>query len=427
MHVVIIGNGVAGVAAARHMRKLERDVRITIVSGESDHHWSRTALMYIYMGHMRYEDTKPYQDHFWAKNRIALVRGWVTGLDVAGKALQLDGARALRYDKLLIATGSKPNRFGWPGQDLDRVGGMYSVQDLAKLEAASAGLRHAALVGGGLIGIELAEMWHSRGIHVSMLVREASYWLNVLPAEESEMVNEVIRAEGIDLKLGTELKEIKGDGDGQACAVITSDDERIDVGFVGLTAGVRPNVDFLTDSGIDIARGVLVDRTLRTNVADIYACGDCAEIKTPEGERNLIQAVWYTGRMMGETVAGNLLGASNDYDPGIWFNSAKFFDLEYQVYGQVPSGGAARRGEGKDSLLWVAQDRRHSVRIVHEDGRVIGFNLMGIRYRHRTCEAWIAEGRSVDYVLANLREAHFDPEFYRRWDKDIVSALGSQR
>jgi len=427
MHVVIIGNGVAGVAAARHLRKLESDVRITIVSSESDHHWSRTALMYIYMGHMRYEDTKPYQDHFWAKNRIALVRGWVTGLDIAGKALQLDGARALRYDKLLIATGSKPNRFGWPGQDLDRVGGMYSVQDLAKLEAASAGLRHAALVGGGLIGIELAEMWHSRGIHVSMLVRESSYWLNVLPAEESEMVNEVIRAEGIDLKLGTELKEIKGDGDGQACAVITSDDERIDVGFVGLTAGVRPNVDFLADSGIEIARGVLVDRTLRTNVADIYACGDCAEIKTPETERNLIQAVWYTGRMMGETVAGNLLGASNDYDPGIWFNSAKFFDLEYQVYGQVPSGGAARRGEDKDSLLWVAQDRRHSVRIVHEDGKVIGFNVMGIRYRHRTCEAWIAEGRSVDYVLANLREAHFDPEFYRRWDKDIVSALGSQR
>jgi 3-phenylpropionate/trans-cinnamate dioxygenase ferredoxin reductase subunit len=427
MHVVIIGNGVAGVAAARHMRKLDSAVRITIVSGESDHHWSRTALMYIYMGHMRYEDTKPYQDHFWAKNRIALVRGWVTGLDVVGKTLQLDGTRALRYDKLLIATGSQPNRFGWPGQDLDRVGGMYSVQDLAKLEAASPGMRHAALVGGGLIGIELAEMWHSRGIHVTMLVREDSYWLNVLPAEESAMVNEVIRAEGVDLKLGTELQEIIDDGAGRACAVITSEGERIDVGFVGLTAGVRPNVEFLKDSGIEIARGVLVDRTLRTNIADIYACGDCAEIKTPEGERNLIQAVWYTGRMMGETVAGNLLGAPRDYDPGIWFNSAKFFDLEYQVYGQVPSGGAARRGEGKDSLLWVAEDRRHSVRIVHEEGKVIGFNLMGIRYRHRTCEAWIAEGRSVDYVLANLRKAHFDPEFYRRWDKDIVSALGSQR
>jgi len=427
MHVVIIGNGVAGVTAARHLRKRDSNIRITIISGESEHHWSRTALMYVYMGHMRFEDTKPYQDHFWTKNRIDLVRGWVSLIETDTKTVRFEGGRTLRYDQLLIATGSKPNRFGWPGQDLERVGGMYSIQDLARIEAASSGLRHAALVGGGLIGIELAEMWHRRGIHVTMLVREESYWLNVLPAEESAMVNEVIRAEGIDLQLGTELKAIIDDGEGRACAVVTSQDERIDVGFVGLTAGVRPNIDFLKDSGIETARGVLVDRSLRTNVADIFACGDCAEVKTPEGEQNLIQAVWYTGRMMGETVASNLLGGHIDYDPGIWFNSAKFFDLEYQVYGQVPSGGAAQRGDGKESILWMAEDRRHSVRIVHEDDKVIGFNLMGIRYRHRTCEAWISEGRSVDYVLANLRKAHFDPELYRRWDKDIVSVLRSQR
>ncbi len=75
MHAVIIGNGITGVTAARHLRKRSPNARITMISGESDHHWSRPALMYIYMGHMRYEDTKPYQDHFWAKNRIELVRG----------------------------------------------------------------------------------------------------------------------------------------------------------------------------------------------------------------------------------------------------------------------------------------------------------------------------------------------------------------
>ena len=249
----------------------------------------------------------------------------------------------------------------------------------------------------------------------------------MLPAEESQMVNEVCLAEGIDLRLETELAEIVGDEQGRACAVVTSDGDRVPVGFVGLTAGVRPNIGFLEGSGIETDRGVLVDRQFRTNVEGVFSVGDCAEIKTPEGEGNLIQAVWYTGRMMGETVAGNLLGGSEDYDPGIWFNSAKFFDLEYQVYGQVPGARTSPEEHKTESLFWMSQNRRHSVRIVHRDGAVVGFNLMGIRYRHEVCEAWIREQRSVEYVFRNLRKAHFDPEFYRRWDRDIISALGRQR
>ena len=91
----------------------------------------------------------------------------------------------MSFDKLVIATGSKPNKFGWPGQDLNRVQGMYSYQDLEGMEAASKDLKQAVIVGGGLIGIEMAEMFHSRHIPVTFLVREKSYWDNVLPAEES--------------------------------------------------------------------------------------------------------------------------------------------------------------------------------------------------------------------------------------------------
>ncbi|MGK0344643.1 MAG: NAD(P)H-nitrite reductase large subunit, partial [Myxococcota bacterium] len=167
MHVAIIGNGIAGVTAARTLRKRDPKARITMISAESEHHWSRPALMYIYMGHMRYQDTKPYQDHFWGKNRIDLVRGWVTQIDAEGKTLTLDGQRTVQWDKLLIATGSKPNMFGWPGQDLNRVSGMYSLQDMDALEGWTRDIKHGVVVGGGLIGIELAEMLHSRGRHVT--------------------------------------------------------------------------------------------------------------------------------------------------------------------------------------------------------------------------------------------------------------------
>jgi len=423
MHVVIIGNGVAGVTAARHLRKRNSHVRISIISGESEHHWARTALMYIYMGHMQFTDTKPYPDPFWKKNRIELVRGWVSLVETEAKTIRFEGGRTLSYDKLLLATGSRPNRFGWPGEELQRVSGMYSVQDLARLEAASPGLRHAAVIGGGLIGIELAEMLHSRGIRASMLVRESSYFSGVLPDEESQMVNEVILEQGIDLQLSTNLTEILDDGQGQACAIINDKGERIEVGFVGLCAGVSPNVAFLEGSGIEVSTGVVVDSQLRTNTVDVFAIGDCAEIREPGATRGKVTAVWYTGRMMGETVAENLLGGARDYNPGIWFNSAKFFDLEYQVYGEVPAATSKGEEESPASLLWMAPGGRQSVRIVHRNGAVIGFNLMGTRYRHRVCESWIQEQRSVEYVLKHLNDAQFDPEFSRRWTREIQQAL----
>jgi 3-phenylpropionate/trans-cinnamate dioxygenase ferredoxin reductase component len=426
MHVAIIGNGITGVTAARHIRKRQPKARITVISGESDHHWSRPALMYVYMGHMRFQDTKPYEDRFWRDNRIDLVRGWVTDIDPEKKRLVLDGARPLEWDKLLIATGSQPNRFGWPGQDLDGVGGMYSLQDLEQIERWSPGLKSAAIVGGGLIGVELAEMLHSRGVYVTFLVRESAYWNNVLPQREAELVSAVIKAEGIDLRLGAELKEIVDDGQGRACAVVDSSGERIDVGFVGLTAGVRPNVACVAGTAIESARGILVDRQLRTSCEDIYAAGDCAEIRTPEGERNLIQAVWYTGRFQGEVAAENLCGGEAEYRPGTWFNSAKFFDLEYMVYGDVPGARAEVANGAPDSLFWEHESGRHSLRIVHRDGVVVGINLLGLRFRHKVCEAWIDESRTVEHVLTHLRDAAFDPEFTRWHGRDIAATMRNQ-
>ena len=209
-HIVIIGNGIAGVTAARHIRKLS-DKKITIVSAESKYFFSRTALMYVYMGHMKFEHTQPYENHFWKKNGIDLVEGFVDKVDTQNKLLKIKGAADLKYDKLIIATGSKPNKFGWPGQDLDGVQGLYSKQDLELLEENAPNnkvCKRAVIVGGGLIGIELAEMLRTRNIPVTFLVRETSFWNGVLPNGESEMINEHIREHHIDLRLGTSLKEI---------------------------------------------------------------------------------------------------------------------------------------------------------------------------------------------------------------------------
>ena len=371
------------------------------------------------MGHMRYEDTKPYEDWFWKKNRIDLVKDHVSLIDFDNKSLKCSSGKSLSYDKLVLALGSKSNKFGWPGQDLKGVGGLYSYQDLEQMEAYSDGLNRAVIVGGGLIGIEMAEMFHSRHIPVTILVREGSYWDNVLPSEESRMINEHIVKNNIDLRLGVNLGEIKDDGTGKAKSVVIKESgEEIPCGYVGLTAGVSPNVGWLKESGLEVGRGIKVNKYLQTNQPDVYAVGDCAEQQDVLPGRRPVEAIWYTGRMMGETAAYNICGKQVAYDPGFWFNSAKFIEIEYQVYGEVPS----KLPEHLKTIFWKHPDNEKSIRINYnkDDYTIRGFNLFGVRYRHEVCEKWVKEKTHVETVLQNLGMANFDPEFYKEYDEEII-------
>ena len=421
-HIVIIGNGISGVTAARHIRKLS-DKEITIVSAETDYFFSRTALMYVYMGHMKFEHTQPYEDWFWKKNRINLKSGFVKTIETKSKTLHFEEGDSLRYDKLIIATGSKSNKFGWPGQDLKGVQGLYHKQDLENLEIYAPNkkvCKQAVIVGGGLIGIELAEMLHSRHIPVTFLVRESSFWDVVLPKGESEMINKEIINNSIDLRLSTNLKEIIADGNGKAKSVIIQETgEEILCDFVGLTAGVSPNIDFIKSSNIETNRGVLVNRYLETNIEDIYAIGDCAEQHEAIGNRRPIEAVWYTGRMMGETVAQTVCGNQLEYKPGHWFNSAKFFDIEYQTYGWV----WAQTKDNEARFYWEHESAKKCIHINYDKNtrEFIGLNTFGIRMRHEFFDRILSEKQSVEYVLEHLADANFDPEFYKLHEKEIVA------
>ncbi|MBL7794771.1 MAG: NAD(P)/FAD-dependent oxidoreductase [Saprospiraceae bacterium] len=423
MKIIILGNGVSGITAARYIRKLS-DHEITVISDEADYFFSRTALMYVFMGHMRRKDVQPYEDWFWDKNRIALLRDRVSHIDFEAKTLQTAHGKSIAYDKLILAVGSQSNKFGWPGQDLDGVHGLYRWQDLEAMERHSRGLNRAVIVGGGLIGIEMAEMFHSRHIPVTFLVRESSFWDIVLPPQESAMINRHINEHGIGLRLQTELKEILPGENGKCRAITTSTGETIPCGFVGLTAGVSPNVGFLKNTALDINRGILVNEYLETNQPDVYAIGDCAEIRQPQPGRRSIEAVWYTGRMMGETVAHTICRQATAYNPGIWFNSAKFFDIEYQVYGDIQP----REPETRASLYWEHAEGKKSIRLAYDrhSGAVTGFNLMGIRYRHEVCEKWLHAGTQIEEVLPNLGLANFDPEFFPQHESELVAEYNRQ-
>ncbi len=433
-HVVIIGNGISGVTCARNIRKKDSQTKITLISGETAHFFSRTALMYIYMGHMKYEHTKPYEDWFWEKNKIELKQAWVERVDFESNTLIFSDKSELTYDDLVLATGSKPNKFGWKGQDLNGVQGLYSFQDLELMEQNTKNIQRAVVVGGGLIGIEMAEMLLSRKIAVTFLVREKNFWDNILPLEEAKLINRHILEHHIDLRLETELEEIIDDGSGNVKAVKTKSGEEIACEFVGLTAGVSPNIDFLkgnqspdsNEFSLEINRGIVVDEYFKTSIPNVYAIGDCAEFKNaPAADRKNIEQVWYTGRMHGETLAHNLTSIKPvPYKPGIWFNSAKFLDIEYQTYGFVP----ATWEEGIESFYWEDQKGKSCLRILYSSSNqnILGVNAFGWRLRHEYFDKAISKKYDLEKVISELDRANFNPEFHKPFHQEVLKKYNQE-
>jgi NAD(P)H-nitrite reductase large subunit len=420
-HIVIIGNGIAGITCARNIRKESHD-DITVISSETEHFYSRTALMYIYMGHMKYEHTKPYEDWFWEKNRIKLVKSHVNAIDLKSKKLVLQSGASINYDKLVIATGSVSNKPNFPGIELSGVQSLYGMPDIELMNENTHGIERGVIVGGGLIGIEMAEMLLSRNIHVTFLVRENFYWDNILPKEEATLVSKHIKEHHVDLRTATELKEIKGAG--KVKSIITNKGEEIACEFVGVTVGVSPNISIVKNKEIETDKGVLVNDFFETSIADVFAIGDCVQHRNPPAGRKAIEQIWYTGRLHGETLASTLCGKRTAYNPGPFFNSAKFFDIEYQTYGKVNP----QPGENETSFYWEHKKGRICFRAAYnkDDETIIGFNVLGMRLRHEVCDKWLQEKKKIDDVMSNLEQLNFDPEFCDQHGKEILSAYNKQ-
>ena len=420
-HIVIIGNGIAGITCARNIRKQSND-DITVISSETEHFYSRTALMYIYMGHMKYEHTKPYEDWFWAKNRIQLAKDHVTSINVKDKKIELQKGAAIHYDKLVIATGSVSNKPNFTGIDLNGVQSLYGMPDLELMNENTKGIKSAVMIGGGLIGIEMTEMLLSRNIHVTFLIRENAYWNNVLPKEEAEMISRHIKEHHVDLRIATELKEIKGNG--KVTSIITNKGEEIACEFVGVTVGVSPNISIVKNAEIETDRGILINQFFETSVPDVYAIGDCIQHRNPPVGRKPVEQVWYTGKIHGETLAQTICGKKTAYNPAPWFNSAKFFDIEYQTYGIVN----AQPTENESAFYWEHGQGKICFRAVYDknDETIIGFNVLGMRLRHEVCDQWLQEKRKIDDVMANLHQLNFDPEFFEKHEKNILLEYNKQ-
>jgi len=453
MHIVIIGNGVAGMEAALAVRAREPGWKITIVSEESDDFFSRTALMWVFCGQMSFRDIEPLERGAYARLGFRRVRARAVGIDVDQRQVVLAGdSSAISYDRLLIACGSRARSGPWPGSDARGVGHFVTLQDLRWYEREVHGshskgggppnadahlgattpdspyrfrevaaerrgtlANRPAVIGGGLIGIEAIEVAVAAGLRPQFFIREEWFWPIALDRRESTWISERMREHGVDVHLEHEIEAIETDQAGDVSAVRTNHG-RFESDCVVVAIGVVPNTGWLKGSLVELdgRGGIVVDESLRTSAPDVFAAGDCASVRWFDGSRRPEQ-LWYTARDQGRVAASGILGDMPRYARGTWYNSAKLMDLEYTTAGLVNLGLEGERN-------WFFKETgkvRSTTRIVTQDDLVVGFNMLGRRWDHSVFIRWIEERRTLAWVLEHLNEAAFDTE--------LVSPLRLQR
>ena len=409
MKHLIIGNGVAGVTAAFSIKEREPAQQVTIISGETDYYFSRTALMYIAMGELRLEDTEPYERRTYGDLGIDLVSGRVEKINTAEKSVELEDGRKLSYDRLLLATGALPKQLFPEEKKLEGIVNLVSYSDLEEifslLQEASDGSGKAAVIGGGLIGVELAEVLQHLGLSVRFLIRGNHFFRSDISEEEGRFVEHHLRKHGIEVHTGCGSFELESK-DGRVTGV-RAENGSFSCDVLGIAVGVEANTGLAGASGIPANRGILCDLQLQTKKKDIFTAGDCVEIETGSGRENFTRTIWYSARDMGETAGRNMLGDGIAYDPGPWYNSAKFFELEYTGCGQIMPQTPKDK-----NYFFLDEKAGQSVRVVHNDDRVLGFSMIGSRWDHSVLLRFINERRSLEYFLEHSAEAAFEPEMF---------------
>jgi NADPH-dependent 2,4-dienoyl-CoA reductase/sulfur reductase-like enzyme len=256
--------------------------------------------------------------------------------------------------------------------------------------------------------VELVECLIHFGVPVDYLVRDPWYWPAALDGEEGAMVSDHLRHHKVNVVLQEEVGELFAEG-GRLAAIRTKKGTHFPCDLLGVCIGVHPAIKWL--NGIttppETGRGIRVDRNFRTSLPDVFAAGDCAEIAAGEAQP-FVEQIWYSAKRQGRLAGMAMLGDKIDYQPPLFFNSAKFFEIEYTTVGVV-----TRVPEGAASFYFRQPGREASIRLIEKDGRLIGVNMLGARWDHAVFERWIHERRSLDYAARNLRTAQFDVEFGR--------------
>lgn len=394
----IVGNSIAANSAAARIVSLDPGARVTLISDEPEPYYSRCALMYYAMDHCWERDIYIADRIHYERLHAEVVHDRVVGVDTENHELALESGDKRDYEKLLLAVGASPRRMGIEGEDAEGVYDFTTLEHARKVRADAEKCERAAVVGGGLIGSEVAEVFHKLGLHCDYFVKESTFFPAFCSADQSRIIVRRFGECHINVHMSRTLDRIHADDDGRITAATDTEGDRHEMELLVRAIGVTPRTEFLEGSGVGVDRGILVDDTMRTSAPDVWAAGDCAEVRFAGKESSVIQKLWYTAQPMGWIAGAQMAGADDRYEETIAYLSAMFMDLDFAGYGEMPAPW-----NGLQEVSLTAPNDVDSARIVHDGEKVVGITFLGTALTKEDCEHLVLEEMPVETACDTVR------------------------
>jgi NAD(P)H-nitrite reductase large subunit len=305
-HHVILGAGPAGVIAAETLRKHAPEDRITLVGDEVEPPYSRMAIPYLLMGNIDEAGTylRKRPSHF-AELEINQLLAQAVSVDVATKSIALNTGERLSYDRLLIATGSRPAQAPIPGIDSAGVHPCWTLEDARHIMALAQPGARVLQMGAGFIGCIIMEALAARGVKLSVVEMGDRMVPRMMGPVAGGMIRDWCETQGVQVFTGTRVEAIEA---GTPLKVRLSSGQIVEADLVISATGVKPNIGFLEHSGITCLQGVLTDEHLQTSAPGVYAAGDCAEAFDKVSGTTIVSAIQPNAAEQARVAALNMLG-----------------------------------------------------------------------------------------------------------------------
>ncbi len=436
MRYVLIGAGVAGIAAIEAIRSLDKTGEITIISDDPHGYYSRPGLAYYLTGEISDRALYPRTQDDYQKLNFKYLKSRVTSVFPLEHSLVLQENSKLKYDKLLIAVGASTLPLKVHGAGLDGVVKLDHMTDAKHILKLAKSGRTAVVIGGGITALELTEGLLARRMKVHYLLRGDRYWSNVLDPHESRLVEGRLRAHGAQIHYQAELNEIIGKKD-RVSEVHLEDGRTIKCDMVAYAIGVRPRLELVQNTDLKLDRGILVNEHLQTSDPDIFAAGDVAQVYDPLSGQSVLDSLWSPAREQGRIAGLNMAGRRKAYLKSAAYNVTRLAGLTTTIIGAVGQGrdedltGIARG----DSETWrnlpdaiMAQsgfDLNH-LRLVIGEKTLLGAIVMGDQTLSGPLQKMVVGGADISSIRDRLMQANAPiadliADFWMTWRRKSVS------
>ncbi len=330
----IVGNSAGGIGAAEAIREIDRQGSIVIVSDEPYHTYSRPLISKYLSGERGMDGILFRPEEFYDTNDITLISGMkVERLLPQEHLAKLTNADEIEWKKVLLATGGSPIVPNIKGKDKDGVFPFLTLDDARTLSQRSGSGKHALVIGGGLIGLSVSEALHKCNLDVTVIEMKDRVLNTILDNRAAAIVEEALTKSDIKVITGLSVTEIYGEASVEG--VVLNNGEQIACDIVIMAIGVAPRIELAREAGIAVGRGIITDEHMRTSHADVFACGDAAEVYDPVLAQSRVIPIWPNAHIGGRVAGYNMTGREAVYHGSIAMNAVNYFGLAITTAGLI--------------------------------------------------------------------------------------------